>query len=522
MVPVPLFIHCALEASSEARGLLLTFRSLKISLKQVTKQTQVLTIVSTFRVQWPPLARSFYDIAAMMSLNVSSIFTGAACLEGQQRQSATLEMAFRWCAPVAVFVVTSLAIPLSRVVAAGAKRFLPQRLLARLPVEPGAIAMSPWDVVRVAVFTFVLYYASLLESAAMVLACTLSPNDQMAVAAFPHLDCAASDSEFLSLALASAAFIVIALGGLFSVTAVAANRTLRAYATSNFQDLGWWGFLFDDYRLGKWQWALFMMLKDVALVTIGMTLVRAGVFQLLATASFASAYCLFVLVDKPFVDSSNTIMEVWNGLSLALICFYSAGMGYESSPGLADVTELYADGTEGAAYRARALGMFLVQFMAIVGPVSIISWQLLGASSHWRRLLPPRLRPRTAEQDDEWKKMFLSSPMLKDNGLEFETVLERFDPVDLATFRELMSNSLATVGVIRTSHWSLRHQISTIARTNSRPDGPESCPSVNVSERPTDDSALPSSPPREKPERPDTSEPEQPAEAVEGSRLDFI
>merc|ERR1719221_1731406 len=89
-------------------------------------------------------------------------------------------------------------------------------------------------------------------------------------------------------------------------------------------------------------WLVVTLLKDVSINLLAVVCAGYGATQLLLTAAVVLVFAFFTLTKRPFKDKSNIILETWTHLSVAVICIYSAGMGFASEPGLADTTDIAA------------------------------------------------------------------------------------------------------------------------------------------------------------------------------------
>jgi len=337
-----------------------------------------------------------------------------------------------------------LAVPLSWVVALLARRCAGTRAARLLPADVADIPIGLWGAARVVLYMCILFNTTLVNYFLEMLTCIPSPHGPFTVATYPHIECKGSDAEFVVLAPLAATLSAFYIGGFAFTLRKAIRDCLRCMAATGRQERGWFGFAVEDYRDEHISWALIFVAKDVMLVLVAMTLAGEGAAQLLVSATLLIAVIVLLVQQCPFQDWSNTLLEVWNTALAAAVCLYSAGMGFGSSPSTDDVTELFQDGKDDHAYRARAVGMVVMQTLTIAVPVTVMAYQLLLVSSRCRGFCPRRCQPSTKEEVEEWTSHFEDN--MTKNGMM--RTIRNFDSVEFRFFRQLIERTPASMGVM--------------------------------------------------------------------------
>lgn len=454
-VPIVILEHLLLTAQGTHLGYILHMRAMRASLKQMVKHVQTIGVIGKFSVAWPPIALALFEALERLSLKIPTLLQ-VGCLDDQT--SAFLEMGAKWSLPPVFIICTLCAIPISWVLSLAVKKLIARlrgtalgsRLESVLPI-PGAIAMDMWDGGRVLLFTSALFWTTLVANSFEAITCDPSPNGRFSLATFPNVQCSLKNTEFVVLGVGSlfacAAYMLLPI----RVCSHAQHEALCTLANTARADRGWYGFLFDDFRDGHLHWVRGIMVKDALFVLVPAALPGQGAAQLLITAAVCCCFIAFVVRSSPYRDRSNSLLEIWNGATAAAICFYTVGMGYEKTVGMAEVEALFQDGADDALYRGRAVGMVVVQVIAISVPAVVLVYQLLCAVERTRRMLPTSVQPLSQEESAAWLQDFLVYTDVKDAVLA--DILKDFDEVDLYDFRTLFEQTPATMGhqVSRTS-----------------------------------------------------------------------
>lgn len=459
LMPVFLLAHVLLYMGAEqGKNSSALLKTALTGVKLMIKHVQMMSIVGSYSASWPPAAKQVLGTIGGITGQLPSL-SGAACLSG--RQTATGEMLFRWLTPVVAFLLICLV----------ALILYPVRKLVKRMQRSKRWTMGAWDVLRLTLWGAVLFYATLVQYSVQVLTCTPSPNKRWTSASFPHLECAAGSQEWGSLVAGSVIFLLVFLVGLFAAIFMAWQSAIHALVHSEFREKGWWGFLFDDFRAGCTYYLMLMMFKDAFLVFISVLGAGDGPTQLIVTAVTSVAYAYHTLAASPFRDPTNSQVETWAALSVALVCLVGAAMGYSHTPGIAEITTLYPQGSDDPKYKMRATVMLLVLVSTLLGTVVLVMYRLMLKLKMVKEHLPKALLPVDNEDLKNWNNLFLQELDLKDAPM-FERLLQRLDAVDNLKFRNLMGTSTASLGIVHTTGGGfagfVRHRMSMEAQRDEQ------------------------------------------------------
>eukprot|EP00930_Biecheleria_cincta_P059151 TRINITY_DN4490_c0_g2_i1.p1 TRINITY_DN4490_c0_g2~~TRINITY_DN4490_c0_g2_i1.p1 ORF type:complete len:1409 (+),score=154.44 TRINITY_DN4490_c0_g2_i1:33-4229(+) len=439
-----------------SRLLLRRTRALRTSLRQLCKYWQTLAIVGGFSIQWPSLLDGMYNFMRSLFAWVPSL-AQVGCL-GEQ-QTAAMDMAFKWSLPFVVFLwvmITSICTTALRGLCPSGHR------IARCIPEFGL-----WDGLRVCVWGVLLLFPALLNYGVELMQCSSSPgsNRPYSVNLFPHIQCSLKDSEYAKLLPWAICFTALLLGATFTAVFIAWRQMPRALIASNFKDKGFWGFVFDCYRPGRSYWTTVVLSKDVTLNFLGICFAGYGASQLLLTSFLLLAYVFRVSTDRPFVDPSNTILEMVSYSSICMVCLVSAGMGFQREPGVQDLRSVLAGGPDSAVYQSRAWWIFSLQLASFTCVLSIVCYQLMMSFSITRKLVPTCLKPVSADGRASWEDEVQVTLELDDES-RMMRIIKGFDAEEERTFRHLMTTSLATLSLFSSavgSTFTERKRYSAIA-----------------------------------------------------------
>jgi len=403
-----------------------------VSLGQLSKFLQVLGIISAFRVEWPEDVRAFFKRGADVSTGAGSSL-GAACLAAEQ--TVALELGFRW----------SLLVAPALVIAVSVLTFYPahpclKKLFgnARISLLRGlAVKMGPWEGFRVFILCVNLGFPTFLNYALAIFTCVPSPNGLYSVAAFPHLKCSSGESEWMMLAAVGSVFLSFVLVafpcGVYQAWRVSVKRVLE----SNFQSKGWWRFFFQPYRPIAMHWILTMIARDVALNLVACLAASRGSVQLLLTAVICLVYACKAVHSLPYYTLSSTVLDVWYCFAIASMCVYAAAAGFQTEPGLGDVSEMLPGGKSDPEYQVRVASMVTLQWASLIGPLVIMPYQILMAFDQTRNLVPNFLRPLDRDTHEQLSEDLCQVMGVK--GHKFRAMLKSLDSVETFAFWRLMT-----------------------------------------------------------------------------------
>eukprot|EP00930_Biecheleria_cincta_P059150 TRINITY_DN4490_c0_g1_i1.p1 TRINITY_DN4490_c0_g1~~TRINITY_DN4490_c0_g1_i1.p1 ORF type:complete len:613 (+),score=60.75 TRINITY_DN4490_c0_g1_i1:220-2058(+) len=455
IAPLALLANHFLQRQS-SRLVLRRTKALRTSLRQLCKYGQSLAIIGGFSIQWPSLMDDMFIFLRLVFSWMPSL-ARVGCL-GEQ-QSAAIDMAFKWSMPVAVFLwimMTSVWITVFR-------RLCPSdhRIAQCIPI------FRLWDGFRVFVWGVTLLFPALLSYGVELMQCSLNPGpgQRYAVNTYPHIRCSLQDPEYASLIPWAILLTALLLGATFTLVFIAWRQIPHALLASNFKDKGFWGFVFDGYRPGRFYWATVLMSKDVTLNFLGIFFAGYGASQLLLTSLLMVVYVSRVMTDRPFADPSNTILEMVANSSICIVCLVSAGMGFQREPGVEDLRSVLAGGPDSAVYQSRAWWIFGLQTASFTCVSFIVCYQLMMSFSITAKLVPKCLKPLSTDGRASWESELKVALALEDDSLMMQ-VIKGFDVVEERTFHNLMSSSLATLSLVSSgagSSFTERKRYSAIA-----------------------------------------------------------
>eukprot|EP00930_Biecheleria_cincta_P075061 TRINITY_DN6225_c0_g1_i3.p1 TRINITY_DN6225_c0_g1~~TRINITY_DN6225_c0_g1_i3.p1 ORF type:complete len:1520 (-),score=188.41 TRINITY_DN6225_c0_g1_i3:463-4995(-) len=462
-LPATLLLHLLLGRSSAMRGRVRVLRSLGVPLQQLLMFVQTLGVMSFFQVEWPQEMKDLFAYCSWLDLRVFD-GVGLACVTGQQ--TATVEQLLRWGLPLAAALLAAV-VPLllwivgsiMRCVGCIGERSLPSWLI-----------LTQMDSLRVMHCTVVLFFMTFVKNGLDFFVCTPSPNGEMTVRRYPHLNCPGgigpASAEWLLLLIPGVTYLLILLASTFGLSYFAIGRILESLLQSEWQERGTWAYISDPFRDSCIDWPMKAMVKGLLISLTPVVFGMNGEIQLLLTTIVSAFYACRCLWVQPYKLYVHMLMEVWTNLTVAAICFYTAGMGFYSTP---DTQSSQCRlGPNNESFQIRTQILFLLTLAGAFGSGGIVLYKVLGMFSGTRRWLPISLRPWDSEwQEDVVRKLIYS---LNLQGTNMEQLMGRLDGTDLARLEFLLRGSSASVGILRSSEISatgVRQRMSIITRTIS-------------------------------------------------------
>jgi len=300
----------------------------------------------------------------------------------------------------------------------------------------------------------------------MALTYSPSPSGMWTMTAFPHVVSpfqedkhaggASDEGEYVVLiSVVGLVYVLLLVCAFPAVMYFAWREVATTMLESSFSSMGWWGFLFEDYRPMMMLWALVMVGKDIALNMVVVTLPGFGTFQLMIMGTISLIYAYWVMRLEPFEDVSNSYLEVWNSVAVAAMCIFAAGMGFQSEPEVGDIGDFLEGGTEDPIYFQRTVLFVILQALVMTGPVLIVGYQLLMSTERTQRLVPRCLHPISREAREGWNLRFFTDAQIEEGC--FRDVLEGLDARDFCAFRRLMRYTVSGMGIVdRQDSWRSR------------------------------------------------------------------
>jgi len=468
---IVIFVHCMIEGESNTRAFTQLMRSFRVSLKQLVKHMQVMTVVGGFTIGWPIEVDEIFDFISVFSFRIVDI-AGIACLGDEQ--TVSLELLTRYFIPAAVVLIGILITPFVSIVASKVTLMLfPNERLQKIG---RLMKMDVNGATRATYWAMILFFTTLLQNGLILFTCYKHPNGEMTVAEFPHLHCLGArsgpDDEWLGLFAPGLIYTGLTLGlglGCYYYVYVKLWHQMEA---SDFMDRGSFAFLFEDFRDSCVHWPLLLLGRDAFLNSMGALLTNYGAVQLLITAFGSIVIAYWCVTQRPYLDTSNTVLELLNALSVFAICIFTAGMGFAKEPGVQDVAALVKGnpaGEQAVFTRERILLSF--QLIALIGPFVIIAYQILVLIPCVERNLPARIRP-LKEEEEQNLRLFLREALDITNGLHINAknlhhILDKLDPQELLMVGHFIDGVPAATGILRDKGETMKMAAPTlVARSN--------------------------------------------------------
>ncbi|CAE7030361.1 unnamed protein product [Symbiodinium sp. KB8] len=397
-------------ADEQNKHVLQTLSGLREAIAQNFQYLQILSIVSLFKVRWPPLLSEIWAFVRGITAELITIPSLGCVLP---HPSSFNEMLARYLIPVLLAAMTLLSWLSVRLVRKGLRACGgPKSLVASLDVR--GIQM-----LELLVLTGCLFYSLIVRNGFIVFTCSTGPNGISSVVIYPHIDCPSSGADLSDwmqlLPFALTYNLVFSLGFTFLVFH-AARKVAEHLVRTNFQDRGPWHFVATEFRDTYIWWLFLKMMKDLQINILAAVFTNLGSIQLLTTALVSTLYGYLCAHHHPFRDPMNNLLEVWCSLSIAGICFFASGMGfaYDAEDDYAETAletqELGEDGT----LRAQILLGF--QLISFAGGFGILFLQLFGVAPGVAKRIPQSLRLRKEHKkiDCRVKAPFTGKPCIAD------------------------------------------------------------------------------------------------------------
>ncbi|CAE7377272.1 unnamed protein product [Symbiodinium sp. CCMP2592] len=426
-------------ADEQNKHVLQTLSGLREALAQNFQYLQILSIVSLFKVRWPPLLSEIWAFVRGITAELITIPSLGCVLP---HPSSFNEMLVRYLIPVLLAAMTLLSWLLVRLARKGLRACGgPKAIVASLDVR--GIQM-----LELLVLTGCLFYSLIVRNGFIVFTCSTGPNGISSVVIYPHIDCPSSGADLSDwmqlLPFALVYNLVFSLGFTFLVFH-AARKVAEHLVKSNFHDRGPWHFVATEFRDTYIWWLFLKMMKDLQINILAAVFTNLGSIQLLSTAVVSTLYGYLCAHHHPFRDPMNNLLEVWCSLSVAGICFFASGMGfaYDAEDDYAETAlETQELGEDGSLRAQILLGFQLISF---AGGFGILFLQLFGVAPGVARWIPQSMRPRDSDG------LELAAEQL---GLAFKAAdFSKFDDVAVARNFALLQESRA---LLQSTKWHIR------------------------------------------------------------------
>lgn len=294
----------------------------KNTLAETYRYIQVVSVISFYRVSWPPMVQGWFGLIGVLSTQVFSV-SSIACLQGAQ--SASLELGFRWAFPFVTGLVAVLTPLMAKPLSWALRRASSGPRLQRLAE---LVDMSFMDAVRVVVWVVLLFYTTLISNGLLLVTCVPNPNGRFTVRAFPNLECQSSigsaSEEWLALLGPCLCYLVVICVGSMLVAVFAWRRMVGAAAESNLASRGDWAFLTSDLRTSHLHWIVVVQLKNLTLNLLSAVVTTNVPLQLLLSGFVFLGYGTLTLWEQPFNDGIMSSSEFWTSLCLSASCAVAA------------------------------------------------------------------------------------------------------------------------------------------------------------------------------------------------------
>jgi len=454
--PVAVLVaHALISGESSRREALAALRAFRVSARQLIKHLQVVGVVSGFTIQWPEDVKQVFERITIFTFDFIDA-AGLGCLGHQQ--TATLDLGLRFLFPcifviLGIFATPFLAVPVSMVL-----KLIPNERVQRIAA---GLRMSFTASTRAVYWLVVLFFPTFLENGLRLFTCNVNPNEEVSVAAFPHLHCLGSksgaDDEWLQLLPAGIVYTSLCLGCCIGGYIWVYRATWRKMEESDFTSRGKYEFLFEDFRDSAVHWPVLLLCRDACVSAVGAFLNNYGASQLMIVAVGMLLLGYLCMKQSPYTDASNTVVELINVSFVFAICMFTAGMGFSEAPGLEDMATLAQNasndrGEDVMTVRARLL--LALQLASLIGPCIILGYQLVLLVPSLEQKLPARIRP-LQEEDDEALRSYLREVLHitegdRVNARNVDMMLTRFDAHELQQLvNVLIASPAASKGILR-------------------------------------------------------------------------
>lgn len=409
----------------------------KTSLAQNFQYLQLLSIVSLFEVRWPTVLAEIWRLIRSITMDLVTL-PSLGCL--MEVPSAFGEMLVRFLVPVVLASLTFVAWGLLLLLRKSL-RFAPGKFAESLQE---LITVSGAQVLELLMLVGTLFFSVLVRNGFILFTCARGPNQVSTVVIYPHIDCpsifALGDLElwFELMPYALAYNVVFSFGLIFGVW-YSARKTVQFLVQNDFAERGSWAFLSWEFRDTYTWWLLVKMSRDLLINVLAAAFTNMGSVQLLSTAVVSMVYAYWCEHSHPFKDPLNNMLESWCSISLGVICFFAAGMGFAFDSDN-DYSRAYLEegGPEtDTTYRDQILLFF--QLVSFGGAVLILVVQLLLLIfPGLRHRAPRRFRRSTKEELEE------SVNQLR---VAFEAAdVKQFDDIEVTRNLKILHESPATLG----------------------------------------------------------------------------
>ncbi|CAE7225228.1 unnamed protein product [Symbiodinium natans] len=382
------------------KHVLQTLSGLREAIAQNFQYLQILSIVSLFKVRWPPLLSEIWATIRSITTDLITIPSLGCILP---HPSSFNEMLARYLIPVVVAVMTLISWLLVRLVHKGL-RVCPCRRAQTLRAQ---LKVRGIQILELLVLTGCLFYSLIVRNGFIVFTCSTGPNGVSSVVIYPHIDCPSTGadlSDWLQLLPFALTYNLIFSVGFTLLVFYAARQVAAHLVRTDFTDSGPWHFVATEFRDTYTWWLFFKMTKDLLINILAAVFTNLGSIQLLSTAVLSTIYGYLCAQHHPYRDTMNNVLEVWCALSVAAICFFASGMGfaYDAEDDYAETALESAGLGEDGTLRAQILLSF--QLISFVGGFGITFLQLVAELPGAQRWLPKSVRRREPEDIDAAKE----------------------------------------------------------------------------------------------------------------------
>lgn len=409
----------------------------RTSLAQNFQYLQLLSIVSLFEVRWPTVLAEIWRWIRAITMDLVTL-PSLGCL--MPVPSAFGEMMVRFLVPVVLagltFVAWGLLLLLRK-----SLRCAPGKFAKSLQEY---ITVSGAQVLELLMLVGTLFFSVLVRNGFILFTCARGPNQVSTVVIYPHIDCPSTNAlgdlqlwfELMPYALAYN--VVFGFGLIFGVW-YAARKTAQFLVQNDFAERGSWAFLSWEFRDTYTWWLLVKMSRDLLINVLAAAFTNLGSVQLLSTAVVSMVYAYWCEHSHPFKDPLNNFLESWCSISVAVICFFAAGMGFAFDSDN-DYSRAYLE--EGgpvtdATYRDQILLVF--QMVSFGGAVFILVVQLL-------LLMFPGLRKRAPRRFRRSTKEELEESVSQLRGAFEAADVKQLDDIEVTRNLRILHESPATLG----------------------------------------------------------------------------
>eukprot|EP00930_Biecheleria_cincta_P062196 TRINITY_DN4769_c0_g1_i1.p1 TRINITY_DN4769_c0_g1~~TRINITY_DN4769_c0_g1_i1.p1 ORF type:complete len:1725 (+),score=155.69 TRINITY_DN4769_c0_g1_i1:24-5198(+) len=423
-VPVTFFLT-HMFASKGARQLSKRIRRIRLFLKQVLKNVQLLAVLSNISISWPEAVLNVFEWLRAINIDVSNVFMVPCVFE---QQTALNTMLVRWMSPLVVLMICFFSFCLSRVL----KHMILVLPCAWLHGYASSVVVDIDGFSSIVYAFWSVFFVSIVQDAFAMLSCKSVPNGKTMVSNFLHMECYDSHWwDFFPGVLLSFFFYVI----LFLVVSWWMVRQVsKCLKMTHCQHRGPFDFVSDGLRDMKVYWIIVIALKDIGLNTVLTIFAGDGTSQLLTSVIILGVYTAAVARNMPFDTYAANYTEMLTSVGPMILLIFTSGFGMKMS--------MEADAEDGTTNSSRSTWLMIVLVASVLLPVVLGTYELILMTPILSNYLPASLRPLS---DEQWQEQAQQLSMEISNEAVQEYLFNAMDFIERSALQHaLYGNSQPT------------------------------------------------------------------------------